>query len=236
MLLINLMAAMLLWLNACSGFVEPPIIDPPDTLAVEPPGNHAPELRPDAPNYYYVTPVGIPIVNTYVTARVLWGMVDPDGDPMTALLDSVPLHGTLDFTADGSWTYTPNAGYTGGDRFYFKAADPWRTSDPVFVAIFVNTAPLARPDSFRVAAGDTLRFTPNDLLANDLDVNGHILFPMITDAPAHGQLLDDPTTPAQLLYIPEPGFTGTDTFHYYDEESDGGGDVSLPTTVTITVE
>lgn len=236
MLLAQFITAILLWLSACSGFVDPPPVDPPDTLAAEPPGNHAPELRPEAPDFYFVTAVGIPIVGTHATSSLLARMIDPDGDPMTALIDSMPFHGTLNVNSDGTWEYDPDPGYTGGDRFYFKAADPWRSSETVFVAIFVNTQPIARPDTLAVVAGDTLKFTPNDLLANDFDVNGHILFPIIYDAPAHGQLLDDPTTPAQLLYIPEPGFTGTDAFHYYAEESDGSGAASEPTTVTIVVE
>lgn len=234
MLFINMIAAMLLWLNACSGFVEPPIVDPPDTLAVEPPGNHTPELRPET-IYYYITPVNYPIANEPAQYGVLIGMVDPDGDPMTAVLDTAPLHGVVDLRSDGSWVYTPDPGYTGGDQFWFAAADPWRKSESIMVGILVNTQPLARPDTFSVQAGDSLVITPAALLANDVDVNGHIIFPILADLPAHGQLIDDPETPAQLLYIPEPGFTGTDVFHYYAEESDGSGAASNTTTVTITV-
>lgn len=250
MLLIQVFLPLLLWIAACAGADLP--VDPPTTPEApttpatpetpvvpsvpEPAGNHAPELRPEAPVYYFVTPVNIPVGGTHSTSSLLFGMIDPDGNPMTAAVDSTPLHGTLVIHADGTWSYTPNSGYIGGDRFFFSASDPWRKSASVEVAIVMNTAPLARADTLHVTAGDTLRFVPNDLLANDYDYNGFVIFPMVTDAPAHGHLLDDPTTPGQLLYIPAAGFTGTDEFHYFDEESEGDGAVSNTVTVTLRVQ
>ena len=48
---------------------------------------------------------------------------DPDGDLITAQEFSAPGHGTLTPNADGSFSYTPNAGYTGTDSFTYKAKD-----------------------------------------------------------------------------------------------------------------
>jgi len=47
-----------------------------------------------------------------------------DGDPMTLGIVTGPAHGVLSpFNADGSFTYTPNSGYSGTDSFQYKAND-----------------------------------------------------------------------------------------------------------------
>src|SRR5258706_8215594 len=52
------------------------------------------------------------------------GAADVDsGDVLVFSVDTGPLHGTLDLLADGSYTYTPAAGYAGNDRFTFKVTD-----------------------------------------------------------------------------------------------------------------
>ena len=48
---------------------------------------------------------------------------DPDGDPLTAVLVTGPAHGTLTLNANGSFTYTPTANYTGPDSFIYRASD-----------------------------------------------------------------------------------------------------------------
>src|SRR5262249_19549837 len=56
---------------------------------------------------------------------VLTSDSDVDGDSLTAQLVSGmgPTHGTLVLNSDGSYTYTPNAGYVGTDTFVYKASD-----------------------------------------------------------------------------------------------------------------
>ena len=48
---------------------------------------------------------------------------DTDADPLLAKLVSGPSHGTLTLYVDGSFDYTPNAGYAGADSFTYKAFD-----------------------------------------------------------------------------------------------------------------
>ena len=48
---------------------------------------------------------------------------DADGDALTAVLIAGPAHGTLTLNADGSFTYTPAAGYNGTDSFTYRASD-----------------------------------------------------------------------------------------------------------------
>src|SRR5205823_3335131 len=48
---------------------------------------------------------------------------DANGDALTAAVVSGPAHGTLTLNGDGSFTYTPAAGYTGSDSFTYQASD-----------------------------------------------------------------------------------------------------------------
>jgi len=52
------------------------------------------------------------------------GAADVDsGDALVFSVDTGPLHGTLDLHADGTYAYTPAAGYAGGDGFTFTVTD-----------------------------------------------------------------------------------------------------------------
>lgn len=54
---------------------------------------------------------------------VMNGDKDPDGDPLTAVLVSSTTSGVLTLNANGSFTYKPNAGFTGTDSFTYKVTD-----------------------------------------------------------------------------------------------------------------
>jgi VCBS repeat-containing protein len=59
---------------------------------------------------------------------VLANDTDPDGDALTAQLASSTANGTVSLQSDGSFTYTPNAGFTGDDSFSYTASDGSLTS------------------------------------------------------------------------------------------------------------
>jgi hypothetical protein len=48
---------------------------------------------------------------------------DIDGDTITAVKVKSPTHGVLNLEADGSFSYTPTAGFTGNDGFSYRASD-----------------------------------------------------------------------------------------------------------------
>lgn len=79
-------------------------------------------------------------VNTLVRkARgVLANDQDPDGDALTARLVTAPQHGTLTLNADGTFTYTPQAGFHGTDSFTYKANDGQLDSNLATVTITVR--------------------------------------------------------------------------------------------------
>ena len=60
---------------------------------------------------------------------------------MSAVKVSDPSHGTLTLNSDGSFTYTPTAGYHGPDSFTYKANDGFQDSNTATVTITVDAPP-----------------------------------------------------------------------------------------------
>ena len=75
---------------------------------------------------------------------VLGNDSDPDGDLLSASVSASPAHGTLTLNADGSFSYTPTAGYYGQDTFSYTASDGHGGSAIGQVTIVVNP-PVAAP-------------------------------------------------------------------------------------------
>jgi subtilisin family serine protease len=94
--------------------------------------------RPTAGNDSYSTTAGTALVRS--APGVLGNDSDIDGDALTAVLGTGPGHGTLSLNANGGFTYTPSAGYTGPDSFTYRASDGVATSDPATVNITVTAA------------------------------------------------------------------------------------------------
>ena len=80
-----------------------------------------PNARPLGQNSSYVYTAGTPL--TVAAPGVLSQDSDPDGDAIAAVLVSGPTNGTLTLNANGSFTYTPNAGFHGKDSFTYNAFD-----------------------------------------------------------------------------------------------------------------
>lgn len=72
---------------------------------------------------------------------VLANDTDADDDPLTATAATQPEHGEVTLAANGSFTYTPDAGFSGTDTFTYKASDGTAESGPATVTITVEEAP-----------------------------------------------------------------------------------------------
>lgn len=59
---------------------------------------------------------------------------DPDGDAITAAVASTPDHGELQFSANGAFSYTPHAGFSGQDRLGYTVRDARGAASPITYA------------------------------------------------------------------------------------------------------
>ena len=69
----------------------------------------------------YTTPAGQTL--TVAAPGVLGNDVNPRPGAMTAVLAAGPVHGVVTLNANGSFAYTPQAGYQGADRFTYQAGN-----------------------------------------------------------------------------------------------------------------
>jgi VCBS repeat-containing protein len=69
---------------------------------------------------------------------------DAEGDSITASLVNGTIRGSLEFNADGSFTYTPNSSFSGSDTFVYEVSDGSLTSTTATVTITVTPVDLVR--------------------------------------------------------------------------------------------
>ena len=84
----------------------------------------------------YLTPAGTPL--NVAAPGVLANDVDPNGLPLSAVLRRRASHGSVALRADGSFTYTPTAGYDGPDTFTYKVSNGWVDSAETTVSLLVD--------------------------------------------------------------------------------------------------
>ena len=80
-------------------------------------------------------------------------MLANDSDPnpgatLTAILVSNPSHGTVTLNSDGSFTYTPTAGYAGTDSFTYEANNGQANSNVATVTLNPDYPPQAQDDAY----------------------------------------------------------------------------------------
>jgi hypothetical protein len=90
----------------------------------------------------YVAPASGPLD---ATVSVLANDTDPRGEALTAQPASAPSHGAVALRSDGTFTYTPAAGFSGTDAFTYRAADSASVSKPATVRVSVPVPAPAAP-------------------------------------------------------------------------------------------
>lgn len=86
--------------------------------------------------------VGRELMKVNGEANLLANDSDPEGSALTAILVSGPSNGSLTLNADGTFSYTPNSGFTGTDSFTYKANDGSLDSNVATMTITVTAAPV----------------------------------------------------------------------------------------------
>ena len=163
-----------------------------------------------------------------VTINVLANDTDADGESLT--IDSVepPDDGTAVIQGNAI-VYTPDAGFSGVDEFLYEVIDGSGATASALVTVTVssvNQPPLAVDDNVSTEQDDPVSFMP---LANDSDPDGDSISIVSATQPTSGtsEIMAD-----KLIYRPNAGFSGTDSFTYTIEDSNGA---SATATVNLSV-
>jgi VCBS repeat-containing protein len=149
-----------------------------------------------------------------------------------AVLVSGVAHGQVTLNSDGSFTYTPDAGYLGSDVFSYQAQYGATLSNTAQVTLTVidDNAPTAPDTSFDVHAGQSL-IDDAGLSQVASDADDEPLHFEVVAAPQHGTLTLN--YDGTFQYDAAAGYVGTDTFSY--KTNDGALDSPTDGTVTINV-
>jgi gliding motility-associated-like protein len=166
---------------------------------------------------------------------------EPDNDPVIfTLLDGIdPMEGDLVFNPDGTYTYTPEPGFTGTVTFTYSICDqPANLCDTAVVTIDVDTynpnvnnEPIAVDDNV-VTYSDPVNppSIPVCILCNDSEPDGDPVTTTILDGPDNGTFTSNPD--GTYTYTPDPGFVGDDVITYVNCDDQGLCDTAI---VTISV-
>lgn len=155
-----------------------------------------------------------------VSGNVLTNDTDPDpGQTLTATLVTGPTNGTVVLNPNGTYTYTPNAGFAGDDRFTYKVCD---NGTPQLCATTIVDLNVYKSDFANlppVANSDLYTRTPNgsatgNVLTNDKDPEGGPLTINTTpiSGPSNGTVAIN--SDGTFTYTPNTGYTGPDQFVY----------------------
>lgn len=144
------------------------------------------------------------------------------GTPIyTFTLVTPPTHGDLTGTSP-NLTYTPNSSYVGDDSFTFQVTDS--TGAISTGAVSISVGPLTAVDRNLTTPANT----PLDLTLSASGGVAPIAYGAVM-TPANGAVYG---TAPHLTYIPNPGFSGTDSFTFQATDHLGVTDTGL---VSITV-
>jgi len=157
--------------------------------------NDAPLAAADA----YTTAEDTTLIVSDVSG-VLANDTDVDGDSLTAVLVDSPVNGTLALQSDGSFTYTPDADFSGTDSFTYSTDDGVALTEATTVIINVT-----EQNSFTVdensAEGTVMgQVTPEGELGDTLIFE--VDDPAVTDElklAADDHLSGDPAAPVVLI-------------------------------------
>ena len=166
----------------------------------------APLARPDA----FSTPVNTPL--SVAAPGVLGNDDSPTAAPLSAVLVDGPDHGTLTLRANGSFTYTPAAGFVGTDTFTYRATNGQNSNVATVTLTVTPRPPTAVADSYTVALGATLTVAAPGVLGNDTNPGGGPLTAVLTEQPVYGAL--SLAADGSFTYTPTTDMATQDSFRY----------------------
>ena len=166
-----------------------------------------------------------------IIVPVLANDTDPDGDQLRVTAITQPANGTAEILLTGV-RYAPRADFVGTDTFTYTISDGNGGSATATVTVTVtppsNRAPIAVDDAKTMILYDF--FTVIDLLGNDSDPDGDAITLLSTSTPGNGRV--EIIGNGNVIYRPNAGFCGVDTFTYMIRDARGA---TATATVRVTV-
>lgn len=166
-----------------------------------------------------------------VSGNLLTNDFDPDGDNLiiNTTPTTSPSHGTVTISSDGTYVYTPDAGFKGVDTFVYEVCDDGDPATCDRATVTITVLPKSDKTNHTYANDDAYYSEVNktvngNVLLNDFDPEGdnQIVNTTPVNAPVHGSLVLN--IDGTFTYTPNNGFTGTDSFVY--EVCDNGTPVA----------
>jgi len=165
-----------------------------------------------------------------LTSSVLGNDFHPEGEAPS--LVSGTSNGTLTFNPDGTYTYVPNPNFNGTDSFVYQICDDLIPTDCSQATVTITVTPV----NDIPAVSDDSEVVPEDgsltasVIGNDSLPDGEAV--QLVSGPSNGTLTLLPN--GDYTYIPNPEFSGVDTF-VYEICDDASPFTCVQATVTITV-
>jgi len=105
--------------------------------------------RSPIPPFFATDDVGVTTINTAFMVSVENGLLANDsGRQLSVTSFTQPPNGTVIVNLDGSYTYTPNTGFTGTDIFTYVVTDEYGETETATVTITVKAVPLLASTGF----------------------------------------------------------------------------------------
>ena len=145
---------------------------------------------------------------------------DADADTLAFTISGSALHGTVTITnaATGTFSYTPQANYSGSDSFTFMVSDGHggqATAQASISVSGVNDAPTAASASFQ--GTEDMPLTGQ---VSGTDVEGSDLTYSIVSNAAHGTVSLNSTN-GNFTFTPAPNYNGSDGFSFRVTDAQG---------------
>lgn len=164
----------------------------------------------------FAAPINVTAGTTYVASYHSNGYYLADGNYFTSAVVSGPL--TASAGANGVFAYGPTTTFPSGT---YHSTNYW--IDVSFDSLLsANHNPVAGDDSgFTTPAGTPLIITSASLLANDTDVDGHMLVITSVSGASHGTVTLNTNT-GDITFTPDAGYFGAASFTYTISDGHGG--------------
>ena len=153
------------------------------------------------------------------------------GSTLTYALATGASHGTALFSANGTFTYTPNAYFHGPDSFTYTATDAFSgDSATATVSITVNGA-----GSITARGGDVAVSEDVELFVafNDSTTSGGPLSYAVDTGPSHGAAVTFGANGRFFRYTPDHNFNGNDSFTYTVTDAATGESATAAVSIRI---